>query len=161
MSVNTLWRSGLSGAPECKVVTLGLNSGVILLRLQGPRIVSFFSFFFYIGVSHSAHPRATNYNSHVTHCAHNKSWETELEYSKGLQGVSSQEKEGTWVSFCNGGGGAGVRNGETLPVHVARWAAWRRWKGVRKTSSRRLDTLFFAWLAHWGGDFQGRWRAIE
>lgn len=37
---------------------------------------AFFGFFFggvRVGVSLSAHPRATNYNSHVTHSTHNKS----------------------------------------------------------------------------------------
>lgn len=82
------------------MVTWGLNlGGGIIWPLM-----------FFVSFLWSSLLRVTNYNSHVTHSTRNKSWETELEYSKGLQGVSSQEKEGKVCLFLrNGGWGGGMR----------------------------------------------------
>ena len=54
---------------------LGVKIGWDIIRppVFFPFLVLSFFFFWRWGVSLSAHPRATNYNSHVTHSTHNKS----------------------------------------------------------------------------------------
>lgn len=71
MWVNRRWQQ------EHQVVTRGggLKLDGVFGKIICPPVFSLsLSFFFKeVGVSLSAHPRATNYNSHVTHSTHNKS----------------------------------------------------------------------------------------
>lgn len=66
----------IKGATGAQGGDLGVKIGWGIIRppVFFPFLV--LSFFFFLvggGVSLSAHPRATNYNSHVTHSTHNKS----------------------------------------------------------------------------------------
>lgn len=63
---------------ECKVVTWGLNldEGIIcppVFSFFSPLFCFFFFVFFEVEFLLSAHPKATNYNSHVTRSTQNKS----------------------------------------------------------------------------------------
>lgn len=93
-------------------------------------------------------PRATNYNSHVTLSTHNKSSETELKYSEGLQGVSSRENQGKVCLFPV----QGEEGREQCDVFMCQcmWrGVWReRWvaqgqaaEGVRKIGSKPMLCL--------------------
>lgn len=137
---------------------MGVRTGLeILFTLEGFSPFWFFLFFWgyrekkIVFFPLSTHPRATNYNSHVTLSTHNKSSETELKYSKGLQGVSSRENQGKVCLFFAQGGETGNRGEEpggekrlcmrlcacgmrTAVVFVwERWVAWgRRWRECEK-----------------------------